>query len=147
MRKLVVISIIAVEFARAANAPSAPPQPADERGLKLQAFFESYRCPAPYHVEDYLKEADKNAIDYRLLPAISVRESTCGRHARLNNHWGWDSARSGFSSVKAGIRYVARKLALGHSYKDKTVQGKLETYNPELQYAAEIRQLMDEIGE
>lgn len=147
MRKLVLISIIAVELARAANAPPAPPQPPDERGLKLQTFFQTYRCPAPYHVDDYLREADKNAIDYRLLPAISVRESTCGRHARLNNHWGWDSARSGFSSVKAGIRYLARKLALGESYKDKTVEGKLETYNPELKYAAEVRRLMDEIGE
>jgi hypothetical protein len=147
MRKLLLISIIAVELARAAHAPPVPPQSPDERGLKLQAFFESYGCPAPYHVEDYLREADKNAIDYRLLPAISVRESTCGRHARLNNHWGWDSARSGFSSVKAGIRYLARKLAWGESYKNKTVEGKLETYNPVLQYAAEVRRLMDEIGE
>jgi hypothetical protein len=147
MRKHILISMIAVELARAVNAPPAPPQPRDERELRLRTFFESYRCPAPYHVEDYLTEADKNAIDYRLLPAISVRESTCGRYARLNNHWGWDSARSGFSSVTAGIRYLARKLAWSASYKDKTVEGKLETYNPELQYATEVRRLMDEIGE
>jgi hypothetical protein len=144
MHKLLLIGIVAVELARAANAPT---QPADERRLKLQAFFESYRCPAPYHVEDYLREADKNAIDYRLLPAISVRESTCGRHGRLNNHWGWDSARSGFSSVKAGIRYLARTLALGPRYKDKTVDGKLKIYNPNLQYVAEVMHLMEEIGD
>jgi len=133
-----------VVLARAATTPS---QPADERRLKLQAFFESYRCPAPYHVEDYLREADRNAIDYRLLPAISVRESTCGRHGRLNNHWGWDSARSGFSSVKAGIRYLARTLALGPRYKDKTIDGKLKIYNPNLRYVAEVMQLMEEISE
>jgi hypothetical protein len=147
MRKLLIISIIAVELARAAHAPPVPPQSPDERGLKLQAFFESYGCPAPYHVEDYLREADKNAIDYRLLPAISVRESTCGRHARLNNHWGWDSARSGFSSVKAGIHYLARTLALGPRYKDKTVDAKLKTYNPLVQYVAEVKHLMEEISE
>ena len=137
------MGIAAAGLARAATAP----QPPDDRWLKLQAFFASYHCPAPHYVEDYLREADKYAIDYRLLPAISVRESTCGRHSRLNNHWGWDSARSGFSSVKAGIRYLARILALGASYKDKTVESKLKIYNPELQYAAEVRRLMDEIGE
>ena len=136
--------MVVVALARAASAPE---QPADERRLKLQSFFESYRCPAPLHVEDYLREADKNAIDYRLLPAISVRESTCGRHARLNNHWGWDSARSGFSSVKAGIRYLAQTLSLGPRYKDKPVNAKLKTYNPNLQYVAEVMRLMGEISE
>jgi hypothetical protein len=144
MTKFLLMGILAVGLARAANAPA---QPADERRMKLQTFFESYQCPAPYYVEDYLREADKNAIDYRLLPAISVRESTCGRYARLNNHWGWDSARSGFASVKAGIRYLARTLALGPKYKDKTVDGKLKIYNPNLQYVAEVMHLMDEISE
>jgi hypothetical protein len=104
MRKLAALAVVAVGLARGANAPEQPP---DERRLKLQAFFQTYKCPAPYHVDDYLREADKNAIDYRLLPAISVRESTCGRHSRLNNHWGWDSTHSGFTSVRAGIRYLA----------------------------------------
>jgi hypothetical protein len=144
MRRLWLTGIVAAGLARAATAPMQPP---DDRWLKLQAFFQSYHCPAPYHVEDYLTEADKNAIDYRLLPAISVRESTCGRHSRLNNHWGWDSARSGFSSVKAGIRYLARKLAFGERYKDQSVESKLKIYNPELQYAAEVTRLMDEIGD
>jgi hypothetical protein len=144
MKKLLALGMVAVGLASGAIAPQQPP---DERMLKLQAFFQSYKCPAPYHVEDYLKEADKNAIDYRLLPAISVRESTCGRHARLNNHWGWDSARSGFSSVKAGIRYLARTLSLGPRYKDKPVNAKLETYNPNLQYVAEVMRLMGEISE
>ena len=142
MQKLVLIGMIAVELARAGTAPAPP---ADERRLKLQAFFQSYRCPAPYHVDAYLTEADKNAIDYRLLPAISVRESTCGRHSRLNNHWGWDSARSGFSSVKAGIRYLARTLALGPRYRDQNIDGKLKIYNPKLQYTAEVKRLMEEI--
>src|SRR5579863_6713641 len=142
MRKLWLAGMVAVGLARASIAPAQPP---DDRWLKLQAFFEAYHCPAPYHVDDYLREADKNAIDYRLLPAISVRESTCGRHSRLNNHWGWDSARSGFSSVKAGIRFLARKLALGESYKDKTIEDKLKIYNPKVQYATEVKHLMEEI--
>jgi hypothetical protein len=144
MRKVVLIGVVALQFGRAAGT-GTPAQPPDERMQKLQAFFRSYRCPAPYHVEDYLQEADKNAIDYRLLPAISVRESTCGRHSRLNNHWGWDSAHSGFSSVRAGIRYLAHTLARGSRYKDKSVDGKLKVYNPKVQYAAEVKRLMQEI--
>ena len=144
MRKLAALAVVAVGLARGANAPERPP---DERGLKLQAFFQTYKCPAPYHVDDYLREADKNAIDFRLLPAISVRESTCGRHARLNNHWGWDSAHSGFTSVRAGIRYLARTLSLGPRYRDKTLNAKLKTYNPNQQYVAQVMHLMDEISE
>src|SRR5579863_7114738 len=142
MRKLWLAGMVAVGLARASIAPAQPP---DDRWLKLQAFFEAYHCPVPYHVDDYLREADKNAIDYRLLPAISVRESTCGRHSRLNNHWGWDSARSWFSSVMAGKLYLAQTLAQGARYKDKTFDGKLKVYNPKVQYVAEVKQLMQEI--
>jgi hypothetical protein len=144
MTRLLMMGALAVGLSRAANAPSEPP---DARRFKLQTFFESYRCPAPYHIQDYLREADKNSIDYRLLPAISVRESTCGRHAKLNNHWGWDSARTGFASVREGIRNVARTLALGRNYRDKTIDGKLKTYNPNPKYAAQVMHLMDEIDE
>jgi hypothetical protein len=144
MARVWMIGFVVVGLGQATSIPS---QPADERGLKLKTFFESYRCPAPYHIQDYLREADKNSIDYRLLPAISVRESTCGRHARLNNHWGWDSARTGFASVREGIRNVARALALGKNYRDKSIDGKLKTYNPNPRYAAQVLRLMGEIDE
>src|SRR4051794_27156841 len=68
----------------------------DSRTADLQRFFESYQCPRPYHVVDYLEAADAYDVDYRLLPAISVRESTCGVYSRWNNHWGWNSLRDGF---------------------------------------------------
>src|SRR5215472_3835691 len=73
----------------------------DERYSKLETFLRSYGCPQPHYTWDYLRAADKNALDYRLLPAISVRESTCGIHSAGNNYWGWASARRGFKSVNA----------------------------------------------
>jgi len=117
----------------------------DARAAKLFAFFAAHRCPVPLHVGDYLRVADAYAIDYRLLPALSVRESTCGRHQRLNNRWGWDSARTGFESVARGIEFVARQLAEGRSYRGKTLEEKLHTYNPNPQYPGEIKRLMQEI--
>jgi len=117
----------------------------DERTSKLELFFRAHHCPAPFLIPDYVAAADANSIDYRLLPAVSVRESTCGRHARLNNRWGWNSAKSGFESLAHGIHYIARELVSGRYYRGKTIEGKLRMYNPNPNYPGEIRKLMLEI--
>lgn len=121
------------------------PAPPDTRAAKLKSFFQSHDCPAPYHIGEYLRAADVHSIDYRLLPALSVRESTCGRYQRLNNFWGWDSARSGFESVEKGIDAVARHLAEGRYYRGKTLKEKLSLYNPYPSYTGEVLSLMREI--
>ena len=79
----------------------------DQRHTKLETFFQSFGCPAPYHVKEYLGAADTYAIDYRLLPAISVLESTCGLYQRQNNRWGWASARQTLKLV-IGPMTIAR---------------------------------------
>jgi hypothetical protein len=119
--------------------------PADPRGERLEAFFKAYDCPAPLHVDEYLRAADSHALDYRLLPAISLVESTCGAFGKLNNHWGWDSAQSGFPSVPAGIEYITAQLAENPSYKGKTLDQKLFTYNPYKGYVREVKRLMRQI--
>jgi hypothetical protein len=134
-------------FVLNANSIADSRPPADHRWHKLEAFFKSYQCPQPHYVEEYLRAADHYAIDYRLLPALSVRESTCGQYDRLNNHWGWDSARKGFASVPKGIEFVTRTLAHGRSYKDKTLEAKLYAYNPFPQYVREVKKLMREIDD
>lgn len=129
----------------AAIAANDTVAPQDQRISKLEAFFQSYNCPTPLHVDDYILAADIYAIDYRLLPAISLLESTCGSYERKNNHWGWDSAQTGFSSVRAGIHFVARELAENPYYKGKTLEQKLLTYNPDRHYLASVRRLMRQI--
>jgi len=114
----------------------------DERYDKLESFFQSFACPAPHYVDEYLGAADSYAIDYRLLPVISVVESTCGVHERLNNRWGWDSARKGFSSFLTGLHYIARQLSEGRFYRDKSLEEKVRMYNPNPQYARLVRKLM-----
>jgi hypothetical protein len=115
-----------------------------ERASRLERFFDSYHCPSPRHTGDYLRAADTYHLDYRLLPAISVVESTCGFYPRSNNRWGWTSAR-GFSTVRAGIDFIAGRLAASNFYKDKTTDGKLLIYNPSPQYARLVKRLMAEI--
>lgn len=115
------------------------------RALKLKSFFKAHQCPEPYHAEEYVRDADQFSIDYRLLPAVSVRESTCGVYQRLNNFWGWDSARTGFQSVTRGIHYILGELAWGRFYRGKSLDQKLHVYNPNPQYVREVRELMREI--
>lgn len=119
----------------------------DDRYDRLESFFQSFGCPAPHYVNEYLGAADSNAIDYRLLPAISVLESTCGIYQRLNNRWGWDSARKGFSSFRAGLQYIARQLSQGRFYRNKSLEEKVHMYNPNPQYARLVRKLMLKIDD
>ncbi|HWZ30249.1 MAG TPA: hypothetical protein VNX18_02895 [Bryobacteraceae bacterium] len=122
------------------------PNRKDARIERLENFFRSHHCPAPFQTEEYLAAADAYQVDYRLLPAVSVRESTCGLHAKLNNWWGWDSAQTGFESVAQGIWFVNRQLALGRYYRGNTLQEKLGAYNPNPPYTGEILRLMHEIA-
>ena len=122
-----------------------PPALRDNRYDRLESFFQSFGCPTPHYVDEYLGAADSYAIDYRLLPAISVLESTCGVYQRLNNRWGWDSARKGFSSFRAGLQYIARQLSEGRFYKNKSLEEKVHMYNPNPQYAQQVRKLMIKI--
>lgn len=119
----------------------------DKRHERLEVFFQSFGCPAPYHAKEYVGAADSYAIDYRLLPAISVLESTCGIYQRQNNRWGWDSARKGFASFRAGLEYIARQLAQGKYYRNKTLDEKVRMYNPRPQYARMLKRLMSKIDE
>jgi hypothetical protein len=135
----------------ASPAPALAPSPlggradTEERARKLEAFFLAHGCPQPFHVEDYLQAADLNGLDYRILPAVSVLETTCGVYAYRNNRWGWASARVGFLSVAHGIRYIAQQLAWGRYYRGKDVDEKLLVYNPNRQYVRDVKHLMLEI--
>jgi hypothetical protein len=119
--------------------------PYDLRIEKLKTFFASYGCPTPQHALDYVRAADLFQIDYRVLPAISLLESTCGVNARWNNRWGWNKTLGAFDSIPEGIAFITSQLAEGNPYRDKTLEQKLFTYNPERSYPRKVKQLMSEI--
>lgn len=117
----------------------------DLRVVKLETFFTSYGCPTPHHAIDYVRAADTYRVDYRVLPAISLLESTCGEYGRMNNHWGWNSALDGFESVPEGIAFVTSQLAEGPPYRDKALDEKLFAYNPKRHYVRQVKLLMTRI--
>jgi len=117
----------------------------DPRAGRLAAFFKAYNCPQPHHVQAYIRAADAYGLDYRLLPAISVRETTCGVAEKDNNRWGYHPGRQRFASVEEGIDFLARQLAEKAPYVGKTLREKLFTYNPRAAYPAEVESMMRQI--
>ncbi len=125
-------------------APVDPPPP-DDRVFRVNAFFDSYNCPEPNYALEYVRSADRHGLDYRMLPVISLLESTCGTYQRLNNYWGWNSARTGFPTVEHGIEYVTSRLAEHPAYKGRTLDAKLLSYNPRASYGRLAKRLMTKI--
>lgn len=100
----------------------------DPRCVAIQAFFRSHSSSLGTLAPAFLKAADENGLDWRLLPAISVVE-TKGRVGKRANVFGWNSGRTRFASVEAGIFHVARRFARSPIYAGHTAMGILRKYN------------------
>lgn len=76
----------------------------------VRVFFQKYNAPLQSHAEDFVRAADMYGLDYRLLPAISMIESSGGKHLfKSYNPFGW--GRSGYPSFTAAIYDVSRGMA------------------------------------
>ncbi|MGH9647120.1 MAG: hypothetical protein ACRD4E_09920 [Bryobacteraceae bacterium] len=130
----------------AANIPDAHFKPSpDLRFARLERFFQHYDCPAPRHVAEYIRAADRYGLDYRVLPALSIRETQCGVQEKQNNRWGYHPGRQSFPSIEAGIEFLAHQLVENPPYKGKTLREKLLTYNPRPAYSDEVAWIMHQI--
>ncbi len=127
------------------------------QGQAIDAYFKKYKMPLEGTGMVMAVAADKHGLDYRLLPAISVRESTGGIHACTSvkyNAYGWGSCHIGFSSNEEAIETIAQNLGGNHPktakyYDNKTVVQILEAYNPPSivpNYAKQVMRIMDAIG-
>ncbi len=82
----------------------------------------------------FIEAADQCNMDWRLLPAIAVRESSGGKQACGNNPFGWGSCRTDFESVEKAIEIVGANLCgfnpkTATYYGNKNVLQKLHSYN------------------
>ncbi len=118
----------------------------DARVEKLKDFFAERDCPAEELARDFVAAADINGLDWRLLPGISFIESSGGKRYLNNNIFGWDSCRTSFPTVRAGIYEVASRLANSDLYQGKDVRHILKTYNPLPDYAPRVTRVMNAIG-
>ena len=64
---------------------------ADSRCQALRNFFLRYQSPLEKLALVFVRTADEHRLDWRLLPAISMVETSGGNHGNRNNVFGWNS--------------------------------------------------------
>jgi hypothetical protein len=146
-RMVVMAGLLSVPMVTAVDSKMPRPGPqTDRRLLKLTKFFADGNCPLLSESAVFLEVADNFDLDWRLLPSISMVESSGGKAFRNNNVLGWDSCNRRFKSVRAGIHVVASRLATSALYRDKDLDDVLATYNPAPEYVARVKSVMRSIG-
>lgn len=119
----------------------------DPRTVRLQRFFTRIHAPVASLSAAFVRAADRNHLDWRLLPSIAVVESSGGKHYLNNNIFGWGGGSTAFSSVRAGIQQVADRLSHSPIYKNRSVVGKLRLYNSEdADYVSKVVGVMQRIS-
>lgn len=121
-----------------------------ERADKIETYFKKRKMPLAGQGMTMVLAAEENNIDWRLLPAIAIKESTGGKFACGKNPFGWGSCKIKFDTWETAIATVARNLggnnpATARYYKDATTEKKLYHYNGSVipTYTAEILEFMD----
>jgi hypothetical protein len=118
----------------------------DPRVARLNDYLGDKSFPVKLYSEDFVRAADANALDWRLLPSISIIESTGGKHFKNNNVLGWANGDKRFGSVRHGIYRVAHQLTHGRPYRGKDLSGKLAAYNSNPEYRQKVLRVMNHIG-
>lgn len=88
----------------------------DARVDVLKEFFKRYKSPLADHADTIVKNADIYSIDYKLLPAIAMQESTLCKKIPKDSYNCWGFGIYGrkvtrFSSYDEAIETVSKTLA------------------------------------
>jgi hypothetical protein len=139
---MLAVPALAAAGSPGGEAASVP----DERIPILRNLFLSYNSPLKDFAGEFLKEADKNGLDWRLLPSLAIIE-TGGRHYQGNNIFGWANGAFRFQTIPHAIELVAKYLTSGAPYRGKSLEDKMRAYNPVLRdYGVHVRRMMARIA-
>lgn len=118
--------------------PTPTPFVANFKDVRVKKVFEhlsSFNSPLAQYSEYIVLMADKYALDYTLVPAISFQESTLGKHNAGNfNAWGITTGKktgprfASYRSWEEGIEAATKLLA--ENYKVRMNKGIQEVYCP-----------------
>ena len=100
----------------------------------IDSFYKSRSMPLAGQGMNFVLASEKFGLDWRLLPAISVRESSGGKADIGNNPFGWGSCKIKFASYRDAMEAVAKNLGganpgTARYYAGKTSKEKLYYYN------------------
>lgn len=106
----------------------------DYRPDRIESYFSRHDMPLSGHGQIFVDVADHYDLDWRLLPAIAVRESSGGKHMQLNNPFGWGSAKIPFVTLDDAIWEVGRNISGNNTntaryYSTTSTYKKLYYYN------------------
>lgn len=127
-----------------------------ERAEAINTFFKERSMPLQGTGMTFVLVAEKYGLDWRLLPAIGVRESSGGKAACGYNAFGWGSCKLGhnYHSYEEAIESIGKNLGGANKntaryYAGKSTEEKLYHYNGSVEppYTGEVLAIMDMISE
>lgn len=126
----------------------------------IDQYYEKRDMPLYGYGRKMVEAAEANDIDWRLIPAISVIETTGGKNLCKNpkakfNPFGWGSCKIGFKNFDHAIETIARNLGgnnpkTAHYYDEKTTLEIINKYNPPSivpDYSKKIFKVMNTLGD
>jgi hypothetical protein len=124
-----------------------------EKADSIDTYFKERSMPLEGKGMTFVLVAEKYGLDWRLLPAIGVRESSGGKAACKYNAFGWGSCKlHNFQSYEEAIESVGRNLGganpkTARYYAGKTTEEKLYFYNGSVEptYPDEVVAIMKKI--
>lgn len=124
-----------------------------EKAELINSFFKSRNMPLEGTGMTFVLVAEKYGLDWRLLPAISIRESSGGKAACSYNAFGWGSCKlHNFHSYEEAIEAVGKNLggankSTSRYYSGKSTMEKLYYYNGSVEplYPGEVLAIMSMI--
>lgn len=131
-----------------------------EKAEAIDTYFKEHDAPLEGYGMKFVLEAEKNNLDWRLLPAIAMRETTGGKQMcknpkAPNNAFGWGSCKMGFESIDSSIEHIAKTISGNNpnvkAYKSgMTSEQILKKYNPDHiipGYSLQVIKIMNSIKE
>lgn len=107
----------------------------EEKAEMIDTYFKERSMPLKGTGMTFVLVAEKYGLDWRLLPAIAIRESSGGKAACGYNPFGWGSCKlHNFSSYESSIESLGKNLGganpkTARYYAGKTSAEKLYNYN------------------
>jgi len=124
-----------------------------EKAQTINTYFKERSMPLEGTGMTFVLVAEKYGLDWRLLPAIGIRESSGGKAACSYNAFGWGSCRlHNFHSYEEAIEVVGRNIGganpnTARYYAGNTTKEKLYHYNGTVipEYPDEVIAIMKKI--
>jgi len=124
-----------------------------EKAQTINTYFKERSMPLEGTGMTFVLVAEKYGLDWRLLPAIGIRESSGGKAACSYNAFGWGSCKlHNFHSYEEAIEAVGRNIGganpnTARYYAGNTTKEKLYHYNGTVipEYPDEVIAIMKKI--